>query len=227
MHWKKRTKRRYLYRSRRRDGKVVTEYLGAGRAASAAFNDDLNRRAAERVSETARLAECERWRCALDLVNQSRFKVQQLAHAELRAAGYHLHVRSTWRRRRKMSSAAEVPPTKLTDEDVLRRALDGDETVRPLLGDVLSRFEDLRREAGDLSLVAERTWVSLAAHSNFVVETSLREQLVQLKAELAGPAPTPLERLLCRSGRPGLAGGQLRRVERRRQGGPGGHCQTA
>ena len=196
MNWKIRKHRRYLYCSRRRDGKVISEYVGAGQAAAVAFEEDQQRQAAEREREAARLAEYERGRHALDLVDACRAKVQQLAHVELRAAGYHLHARSTWRRRRIMSTGSEVPPTQLTDEDVLRRALEGDETVRPLLGDVLSRYENLRCEAGNLSLLAERTWVSLAAHSNLVVELSLREQLVRLKAELAGPAPTPLERLL-------------------------------
>ena len=58
------------------------------------------------------------------------------------------------------------------------------------------RHPEILKEAGDLGLLAERHWISLIARSNLIVEESVPEQVAIMKAELAGPEPTPLDRLL-------------------------------
>jgi hypothetical protein len=64
----------------------------------------------------------------------------------------------------------------------LRRALDG----HP---EVWERF-------GDLAAHAVRLWVGLAAGSDLALAESLARKVAALGAELAGPDPAPLERLL-------------------------------
>ena len=196
MNWQQRDGRRYLYRNRRRDGKVVTEYLGAGETAERLYDEEHTRRSTVATEAAVRRAEAASWQHAMDLADAFGDKVRQIAHSTLNSAGYHLHACSTWRRRRKMPTETEETQASLTDEEIFQRAVAGDEAVRPLLGDLLDRPQDLHRQAGDLGLMAERTWVSLAARSNLVIEVSVPDHLAQMKAELAGPEPSPLERLL-------------------------------
>jgi len=47
-----------------------------------------------------------------------------------------------------------------------------------------------------LAAQAERAWIELAAGPDLLAREALARQLAALKTELAGPAPTPLERLL-------------------------------
>ena len=195
MHWRTRQGRRYLYRNRRRDGKSVTDYLGSGPDAQSLFEEEQRRRAANQVRAVEQQAQSEQWQDALDKSDTFGDKVRQLAHGALRAGGYHQHARSSWRKR-KMSDETESAATGLTDDEILYRASKGDETVRPLLADVLSRHPEFHQEAGDLGRIAERTWVALIARSNLVVEESVPARLAKMKADLAGPEPTPLERLL-------------------------------
>ena len=64
----------------------------------------------------------------------------------------------------------------------------------------LRRFLDVNpsiwQQAGDLTTIAERTWIDLIAGPNQLVSESVRRQLAQTKAELKGPQPTALEALL-------------------------------
>jgi hypothetical protein len=202
MNWQQRDGQRYLYRNRRRDGKVVTEYLGAGETAERRYEDEQVRQSAAAAAAVSRRAEAERWQHALDLADAFGDKVRQIAHSTLCSAGYHQHARSTWRRRRKMTTAmeatpaTEAPETSISDEEIYQRAVMGDEAVRPLLGDLFSRQQELHRDAGNLGVTAELTWVALAAKGNLILEASVPAHMAKLKAELAGPEPTPLERLL-------------------------------
>jgi hypothetical protein len=52
------------------------------------------------------------------------------------------------------------------------------------------------REYGDVAAVAQRSWVKLAAGNDLLLEESLTRAAAALRAEVAGPEPSTLERLL-------------------------------
>jgi hypothetical protein len=90
----------YYYRSRRVDGRTVKEYVGAGAVGKEAAQRQMEsvfRRQRERLDwlrtwaalEAARDTQREFWEASGVLVK-----------AALVLAGYHLHARSEWRRRR-------------------------------------------------------------------------------------------------------------------------------
>jgi hypothetical protein len=96
--------RGYYYRVRRENGRVVREYVGNGRLGQLAAELDALER--EKGRETRRLdAEALRNEQAeLDALDANLEAVIEttdvLAHAALVAAGYHLHKRGEWRKRR-------------------------------------------------------------------------------------------------------------------------------
>ena len=96
---------RYYTRSRKRNGRVVREYIGGGEVArlvaemDAIDRDERKAKAAAWRAEKARMdsldAEVAAVCCMADLV----------ARAVLTAAGYHQHHRSEWRKRRERKHA--------------------------------------------------------------------------------------------------------------------------
>ena len=80
-------------------------------------------------------------------------------------------------------------------QEVLVRAQGGDLAVLPELRDALESRPVLWRHCGDLAAIAERAWIETASGPDLVVAESLKLRMAELRAELAGPSPTPLERL--------------------------------
>jgi hypothetical protein len=91
---------RYYTRSKRANGRVVREYVGAGRVAELAAEMDAierERREAERADRMAKRARVE----ALDAPLKRLDEVADLlAHAALVAAGFRQHNRGEWRKQR-------------------------------------------------------------------------------------------------------------------------------
>jgi hypothetical protein len=79
---------------------------------------------------------------------------------------------------------------------LLGRARDGDVTALPALRSLLDGRPELWRDVGDLAQHAELTLVRLAVGDDLFAQEAVRRQLAALKAELAGPSPGPLTRLL-------------------------------
>jgi hypothetical protein len=92
--------RGYYYRVRKVSGRVVREYVGAGRVGELAAQLDAaerGERAAEGAARRAEQAEMD----ALDApLNELNDLVELLAQAALLAAGYRQHKRGEWRKRR-------------------------------------------------------------------------------------------------------------------------------
>jgi hypothetical protein len=83
--------------------------------------------------------------------------------------------------------------------ELIRRAEAGDEGALPGLRALFEgdRGEILVEEfGGDMARTAERSMVARAAGTNLVMREALHSKLAALRAELAGPDPTPIERLL-------------------------------
>ena len=89
-------------------------------------------------------------------------------------------------------------PGKETD-DVFSRAKKGDESCLPL---VRALFDDgeigrsMRESAGSSSEWLRRNLIEKAAGKNVLVREAIEQELDGLRAELEGPNPTPIERLL-------------------------------
>ncbi len=100
MGWETRSGRRYYYRARKVDGRVVKDYMGAGpRAEIAALQDTWARQ--DRAA-AARVRRAERtWLEAIDgELTAVDHAIEALARTSLVLAGYHRHRRGAWRRRR-------------------------------------------------------------------------------------------------------------------------------
>ena len=104
MGMERRWRRKYYYRSRRKNGRVVKEYVGSGeKAEEAAKNDTETRRLAVEAAkkfkeeERARRAELKRIARIFDVL---RIVIDGLIETEMTAAGYHRHDRGPWRKKR-------------------------------------------------------------------------------------------------------------------------------
>ena len=81
-------------------------------------------------------------------------------------------------------------------QQLVRRAEGGDETALPELRVALDANPWCWQRYGDLAQQSMAAWLQLIAGSNLLLLESARRKAEQLRAELAGPAPSPLERLL-------------------------------
>jgi hypothetical protein len=97
----------------------------------------------------------------------------------------------------KQLQANEAIPT---DHDqliaFLKRAEGGDRSTLPVLRKMLETPSFVDVCGGDLARQAERSLIDKAAGKNLAFKEALTRKLELLQAELAGPDPTPLERLL-------------------------------
>jgi hypothetical protein len=99
-----------------------------------------------------------------------------------------------------MSTTTTTPPKqdKVLEQlqRLVQRAEQGDETVLPELRAALDANPWLWERYGDLAQQSQAAWLQLIAGSNLLLQESTRRKAEQLRAELAGPGPSPLERLL-------------------------------
>jgi hypothetical protein len=79
---------------------------------------------------------------------------------------------------------------------LLLRAQEGDSTALPELRDLLQNRPELWKQLGDLVAHCEEAILNLAAGRSLLAKESIRNCMDQLRAEIGGPKPTPLERLL-------------------------------
>jgi hypothetical protein len=99
-----------------------------------------------------------------------------------------------------MSTTTTTPPKQ---EEILerlqllvQRAEQGDEGVLGELRAALDVNPWVWQRYGDLAQQSQAAWLQLIAGSNLLLQESTRRKAAQLRAELAGPEPSPLERLL-------------------------------
>jgi hypothetical protein len=93
--------------------------------------------------------------------------------------------------------ADEALPAKCDDlAKVLERAQKGDASTLPAIREFLQDPQAVDRFGGDLARQAELSLINAAAGKNLLFKESITRKLELLRAELAGPNPTPVERLL-------------------------------
>jgi hypothetical protein len=90
------------------------------------------------------------------------------------------------------------PPAAADDglDALLQRARNGDPAAPPALKAYLDANPVLWDQAGDLAAHAERAWITLIAGPDAVFAEALRRKVADLRDEVAGPDPSPLEELL-------------------------------
>src|SRR5262245_37576683 len=78
----------------------------------------------------------------------------------------------------------------------LKRAHSGDASTLPVLRKMLENPATVDALGGDLARQAELSFIEAAAGKNLSFREALVRKLELMRAQLAGPDPTPLERLL-------------------------------
>jgi hypothetical protein len=89
-----------------------------------------------------------------------------------------------------------VPTTPEEIREFLERAEGGDTSTRPILRQMLQDPGMVELCGGDLAHQAEDWFIQSFGSDNLAWREAIRRKLELLRAELAGPNPTPVERLL-------------------------------
>jgi hypothetical protein len=99
-----------------------------------------------------------------------------------------------------MTTIAEIKERSGLNQDQLQelvlKAQQGDRSVLPQLQEVLDANPKLWQAHGDLALQAQAMWLQLMAPRDLLFRESVQRKLEELRAELSGPSPSPLEKLL-------------------------------
>jgi len=97
------------------------------------------------------------------------------------------------------ADAPAVQPT-LTRSEALQilvdRANRGSKSALHCLRQLMNQCPEVWQEVGDLTRHAELAWTHLVGGDNKLVLEAVKRHVARMKGELAGPAPTPIERLL-------------------------------
>src|ERR1700712_2338810 len=98
----------------------------------------------------------------------------------------------------KKNGIVQPPAPEVLDEirAVVGRAKQGDTAVLPRLRELLADHPVIWQRYGDLAVQAETAWADLAAGTDLHMRECLLRRAEALREELAGPAPSPIERLL-------------------------------
>lgn len=198
--------RGYYYRARKVSGRVVRQYLGAGDFAQLAYHSD----ALERQSREEAAAAVRREKAALAALDakarESLEATRAVARAALMAAGYHQHKRSEWRKKRGANDVSEttLPAGKPSGKPVTRdefialttRLLKGDASAVPAFREALRAGADPDMLLGAADRLALQSLLEKFASKNLLLRETTEHRLAQLRAELSGPNPSAVERLL-------------------------------
>jgi hypothetical protein len=81
-------------------------------------------------------------------------------------------------------------------QPLVQRAHQGDATALASLRQLLANRPELWQRFGDLAWHAEEALLQLAAGPSLLAKEALQRRMAELREELAGPAPTPVEKML-------------------------------
>lgn len=224
MGWERRGGRYYLYRNRRVNGRPVKEYLGCqdpwGFGELLADDlDRLRRRQAKVRRLTRQHVAVQRGRVDqfVAAVAAENDRLRTVADGVLSALGYHRHHQGEWRMRRDLNELRrqiagltsvlnrgpnpvvlfEPPADDAEAVDVFARARAGDEQAQVQVRGLI-RTRRWREWLGNIGRQATVQLIAQAAGGDAVFEAGLIERTNQLRDELRGPNPSPLEDLLVR-----------------------------
>ena len=87
-------------------------------------------------------------------------------------------------------------PTVTPQEATIELARRGRKNILPKLRQVLDEHPELWQHFGNLALQSQESWIGLIAGKDLYLAETLRRHLDAMRTELAGPNPSPLDRLL-------------------------------
>ena len=94
-----------------------------------------------------------------------------------------------------MKTAEKTSNPPKTFEELIDRARKGDASTLPILQKMLLK-PAIVENLGNLAMQAERSFVNVAGGNDLAFKEGLTRKMELLRAELAGPNPAPIERLL-------------------------------
>ena len=206
MGWKTINGRRYYYQSERVGGRVRSSYVGSDETALliATLDADARRErrdAREADREVRRAAEAEDREVAAWFA-----RVEAVAEGVLIAAGFHRHDRGHWRRRRMADEPAPIKPRAVPPwsdreavNELIERGRKGEKAALPKLQALFSdpgRNPDYLDAYGSPPSWLENCLSDLAAGENQAVRAAIQAKLAEVRRDLEGPNPSPIERLL-------------------------------
>jgi hypothetical protein len=190
--------RGYYYRVRKVNGGVVREYVGTGEVAELVAQMDALERERRRLETLEQSQEKDELKALDARLKAMSERTELAARAALLAAGFTSTSAANGEDDvSKPTTAAQASPKKhdellaLTD-----RAQKGDKTALPALRELLKEPAAADLLGGDLAKQAQLTLINKFSGQNLLFRESLTRKLDLLREELAGPNPTPLERLL-------------------------------
>jgi hypothetical protein len=198
MGWEARRNGYYFYRKQRQNGRVVSEYIGAGDLAQLRLAFDEEHRQARALLLALGQQQRQQDAAARRQLNEITGLVREAVAVALRAAGYHQHKRQ-WRRRR-VSTAVATKDDAVRMVDIAKRLDDG--KAKP--GELttfradLERIPDAWRVFGDLSSNAERSLMKSAGLSVATSE-ALTAGMRQVRRNLGYEEAPALERMCIES----------------------------
>jgi hypothetical protein len=81
-------------------------------------------------------------------------------------------------------------------QQLVQRAQQGDDSVLPELRAALDENPQVWRECGDLGRQAQAAWLHLLSGQDLLLRESVQRKVEEMRAELSGHSPMPLEMLL-------------------------------
>ena len=90
--------------------------------------------------------------------------------------------------------AAELPSKEV--RELIARAELGDRSAVPAVKRAFDDDPTLWQTVGDLAAQVQERWLGVVAGTDFSLKESVRRKMDELKEQLAGAAPTPIEKLL-------------------------------
>jgi len=94
------------------------------------------------------------------------------------------------------SSGHEVEIVQDNLTQLVKRGMAGDREVLPAIRELLDRTPALWENAISLADQVERRWLQVLSGTDLVAQEVLGHQIALMKAQLAGPVPTPIEQLM-------------------------------
>src|SRR5262249_51196191 len=157
--------------------------VGAGQVAELVAQMDAREREQRRLKALERRHENDELK-ALDAdLKAVDEKIDLAAHTALLAAGFHLHKRGEWSKRREQDGTPA--PSGPTGHDeflaLIDRAQKGDKTALPALRELLKQPAYVAALGGDLAKQAQLTLINKFSGQNLMLKESLTRKLELLR----------------------------------------------
>jgi hypothetical protein len=189
----------YCYESVRTGKSVRSIYLGSGEVAVAVAKIQEYEREKQRAALEAREENVRLEKQALNELDgqvTSYYElVDKILSFTLTKCGYYLHKR-TWRPRR---MTPEQRSQKIMEyQDFCQRLARGDESALPLLKRIFDDFPDFHLKVcrGDLAERVKEAILDRVAGKHLAAREAMRRVAEQVRKDLAGPCPSPIEAIL-------------------------------